>query len=109
MNGGTVGWRNLGLTNFHTSVSSNLDSLGQDNPFSTKATCDSGGNITSIATANLTSGVNGTTLDCSDGVFGPCEYCNTNITSYNLILKGKTMLMKNDLIDHMVGNFGGTK
>lgn len=91
MNGSTLGWRNLGQTNFHSSVSSDLDPLSSPSPFSTRATCVSGGTITSIATANLTDDVNGTTLDCSDGSF---VLSGTNITSYDLILKGKTMLMK---------------
>ena len=92
MNGGTLGWRNLERTSFHGSVSSNLDPLGSPSPFSSRATSVSGGTITGIATANLTSNVNGTTLDCSDGSF---VLNGTDIASYDLILKGKTMLMKN--------------
>ena len=90
MNGGTLGWRNLGLNNFHGSVSSGLDPLGSPSPFSTTATCIYGGIITSMATANLTIDVNRTTLDCSDGSF---VLNGTDIASYDLILKGKTICL----------------
>ena len=97
MDGGTLGWRNLERINLHTSVSSDLNPLSSPSPFRTRATSVSGGTITGIATANLTSNVNGTTLDCSDGLFGGS---NTNVTTFNLTLKGKTMLMKANYICH---------
>ena len=98
MNGSTLGWNHLGLAAFYPSVSSNLDPLGSPSPFNTASTCIFGGNITSIATANLTSNVNGTTLECSNGSF---VLNGTEIVGYDLILKGKTMLME-DLISVML-------
>ena len=97
MDGTTLGWRNLGRTNFHSSVSSDPDPLSSPSPFSTRAISVSGGTITSTATANLTSNVNRTTLDCSDGLFGGS---NTNETTFNLTLKGKTMLIKANYMCH---------
>ena len=91
MNGDTLGWRNLGQNRFHLSVSSNLVPLGSPSPFNTTVISVSGSTITSVATANLTSEVNRSTLDCSDGLF---DNNNTNVTTFNLTLKGKTMLMK---------------
>ena len=93
MNGNILGWRNLRKTSFHASVTPNPYPLGAPSPFSTRTIYNSGGTIASIATANLTSIVNGTTLDCSNGSF---IHNGTIIISYDLILKGKVMLMKNN-------------
>ena len=89
VDGSAIGWRNLGQTEFPASVSPNLVALGSPSPFSSRATCSFGGFIISIATANLTSAVDGSTLECSDGSF---DLSGTTIASVDLSLKGIYLL-----------------
>lgn len=79
-----VAWRNLGDDEPYNSFSNDFRSLGSTSPFSARATCYSNDIKTSIATANLTTAVNGSTLECADNLF---FVAGRNITSINLSVK----------------------
>ena len=56
-------------------------------PFTTQLTCVRGHEFTSVAKINVTSNLNGTTLECADNVF---SLSNTEKKNFTFFIIGKT-------------------